>query len=532
MRGRLYLAQARAAWGEVGVLSSVRKLGAIQRETSMLLSMLRTGFRYWRGQRPHVEDMEQIVRYMRNRRARGLPALPAGLAGQMQGIGGSRSSKRVEELQTRKLRETVEYVYRYVPFYREAMDAADVKPADVCSLADVYKLPITRRDQLCENGSAFISRYPGLIPSVAVQTGGTTGKPVRVYMTNEELQYYAAGEAITGLIMGWLGPAEIMQRHFASEPTIAGVIITAAAHKAGTLVIVPDPSDTLDDHVESIFCERDIPGKRSKVSLLMISPPHLWALTRRAEEMGMEFAQSGLKRIQVGGATVTTDLKQRVLETWGIALHEGYGVTEAFTVAAGACDQSEQLHFTDMTGYAEALDPKTGEPVPPGEPGVLTITTFYPDRELMPLLRYWTGDLVILSPQRTCACGIPTTQIVRIVGRVDHMVTVGGRNFYPQAIGDSLLGFAELVLPPRFTLSTEQRRDAQYAILDVEVREGISEGEREQLVQRLKNGINLSRYWEVEIGAVNLVVNLHAPGSIEHPFVYKHADLVVKRRAE
>ena len=498
----------------------------------LLLSMLRTGYRYWRGQRPHVEDMEQIARYMRDRRARGLLAVPASLAGQMRGFGGSRTSKRVEDLQTRKLRKTVEYVYRYVPFYREGMDAAGVKPADIRSLADVHKLPITRREQLCEKGPAFVSRYPGLIPAVAVQTGGTTGKPVRVYMTNEELQYYAAGEAITGLTMGWLGPAEIMQRHFASEPTIAGVIITAAAHKAGTLVIVPEPSDTLDDHVESIFCERDIPGKKRKVSLLMISPAHLWALTRRAEEMGVDFAQSGLHRIQTGGATVTADLKQRVLETWGIALHEGYGVTEAFTVAAGACDQSERLHFTDMTGYAEALDPETGDPVPAGQPGVLTITTFYPDRELMPLLRYWTEDLVILSPERTCACGLPTTQILSIVGRADHMVTVGGRNFYPQAIGDSLLAFAELVLPPRFTLRTEQRRDAQYAILDVEVREDISEGERERLVRRIQDGIILSRYWEVDIGAVNLVVNLHPPGSIQHPFVYKHADLVVQRRAE
>jgi len=87
-------------------------------------------------------------------------------------------------------------------------------------------------------------------------------------------------------------------------------------------------------------------------------------------------------------------------------------------------------------------------------------------------------------------------------------------------------------LPPRFTLRAEQRRDAQYAILDLEVREGISEGERERLVQRIQNGIILSRYWEVRIGVVNLVVKLRPPGSIEHPFVYKHADLVVRRPAE
>jgi len=498
----------------------------------LLLSMIRTGWRYWRGQRPHVEDMEQIARYMRNRRARGLLAVPGPFAGSMRGFGGSRTSKRLEELQTRKLRRTVEYVYRYVPYYREAMDAMGVKPADVRSLADVRKLPITRREQLCESNSAFISRYPGLIPSIAVQTGGTTGKPVRVYMTNEEMHYYAVGEAITGMMVGFLGPAEIMQRHFSAEPSITGTIMTAAAHKAGTLVIVPDHSDTLDDHVESIFCERDIPGKKPKVSLLMISPAHLWALTRRAEEMGMDFGESGLRRIQTGGSLVTADLKRRVQDTWGVALHEGFGLTEVLSCAAGACDQSDRLHFTDMTGYAEALDPQTQEPVPAGEPGVLAITTFYPDRELMPLLRYWTDDVVVLSPQRTCACGVPTTQIVDIVGRRDCMVTVGVRNFYPQAIGDSLLAFPELELPPRFVLRTEQRRDAQDAILDVEVKAGVSEDDRQRLVQRIRDEIILSRYWEVKIGVVNLVVNLRSAGSIEHPFPYKHADLVLKQREE
>jgi phenylacetate-CoA ligase len=476
--------------------------------------------------------MEEIARYMRDRLARGQLAVPSSLAGQMRGFGGSRTSKRMVELQTRKLRRTVDYVYRYVPYYRETMDAMGVKPSDIRSLADVHKLPITRREQLSENDSAFISRYPGLIPSVAVQTGGTTGKPVRVYMTDEEMQFYAVGEAITGMMVGFLGPAEIMQRHYSAEPSITGAIMTAAAHKAGTLVIVPDHSDTLDDHVESIFCERDIPGKRPKVSFLMISPAHLWALTRGAEEMGVDFAESGLRRIQTGGATVSADLKQRVLDTWGVPLHEGFGLTEVLSCAAGACDHSDRLHFTDMTGYAETLDPESGEPVPPGEPGVLAITTFYPDRELMPILRYWTDDVVILSPERTCACGIPTTQIVDIIGRADQMVTVGLRNFYPQAIGDSLLAFPELVLPPRFSLRTEMCEDVQNAILEVEVKDGVSEEQRQQLADQIRKGIVLSRYWEVKLGVVNLVVNLRPPGEIEHPFPYKHADLVLRQRRQ
>ena len=495
----------------------------------LLLSTLRTGLRYWRGQRPHAEDMDQIVRYMRTRRAHGLEAVPSGIFGNLRGVG-QRNPERLRALQARKLRRTVEYVYRYVPFYHEVMDAAGVKPADIRSLADIDKLPITRREQLCQNNDAFVSRCPGLIPTTTMLSSGTTGRPVQIYLTNEELEYYGAGEAITGMMMGWLGPTEIMQRHFSEEPAITGTVMTVAARKAGTLVIVPGSSATLDDHVESIFRERQIPGKKPKVSLLMTSPSHLWALTHRAEQMGVDFAESGLMRIQTGGAMVSADLKQRVLETWGIRLFEGYGLVEVFTCAAGECGQSDRMHFTDMTGYAEVLDPQTEEPVPAGKPGVLAITSFYPDRELMPLLRYWTEDLVILSPERVCACGVPTTQILDILGRVDHMVTIGVNNYYPQTVGDSLLAFPQLVLPPRFTLRTEQRQDAQYAILDVEVGTELSPQEKEQLQKRIEEGVVYSRYWEVPLGSVKLVVNLRPAGSIEHPFPYKHAELVLARR--
>jgi len=456
-----------------------------------LLSMIRTGYRYWRGQRPRVEDMDRIATYMRKRLERGLPAVPTSLAGQMRGVGGSRTGRRLRELQTRKLRRTVEYVYRYVPFYRQTMDAMGIKPSDIRTLADVHKLPITKRQQLSENVDAFVSRYPGLVPVSTVRSSGTTGRPVELFLTNEELQYYGAGEAITGMMMGWLGPAEIMQRHFSTEPAITGTLMSVAART---------------------------------------SPSHLWALTHRAEQMGVDFAESGLRRIQTGGAMVSQDLKQRVLETWGLELSEGYGLVEVFTCAAGGCGKSDRMHFTDMTGYAEVLDPETEEPIPAGQPGVLAITSFYPDRQLMPLLRYWTEDLVVLSPELTCACGLQTTQILDILGRVDHMVKVGGWAIYPQMIGDSLLAFRELALPPRFTLRTEQREDAQYAILDVEARAPLSAGDRQSLEKRIADKVVYSLYWEVVVGSVKLVVNLRPPGTLEHPFRYKDAELVLALR--
>ena len=74
---------------------------------------------------------------------------------------------------------------------------------------------------------------------------------------------------------------------------------------------------------------------------------------------------------------------------------------------------------------------------------------------------------------------------------------------------------------PRLTLRTEQRGNAQYALLDVEVQGLLSEEEWEELAKRIAEGIVLIRYHQAKMGAVKLEVNLCPEGDIEQPFGYK-----------
>jgi phenylacetate-CoA ligase len=498
----------------------------------VLWPILRSVRRYSRGERPRVEDLNAIVRYLRRRRERGLPVLSLEKLGRLPAWSRGDPVQKLEALQTRKPKATVAYAYRYVPFYRQAMDSLGVKAGDIRSLADIHKLPVTRREHLSEDTEAFISQYPGLVATTVSWTGGTTGKRIQAYLTSDEFEFYTASEALGALLTGIFGPADILQIHFTMDRAIEAKVLTSAARKAGALVLTYGTEGTLDDHLESILTDWQIPGKKPKVSFLGAAPSHLWALTRRAEEKGYDFRDSGLERIVTGGAMVGEDLKRRVKETWGDVLSEGYGLGEVLPCALTQCGESDRLHFPDTTGYAEVLDATTEEPVLPGEPGILTITTFYPDREYMPLLRYWTEDVVAASPDRTCVCGLAATQILDVIGRADHMVKVGSRSFYPQEIGDALLAFDDVVLPPRFTLRTEQREDAQYVFLDVEHRASLPHEGVEELCKRISDRILLSQFWLVKVGVAKLVVNLHPAGSLQHPFAYRHRHLTLAQRPD
>jgi phenylacetate-CoA ligase len=64
----------------------------------------------------------------------------------------------------------------------------------------------------------------------------------------------------------------------------------------------------------------------------------------------------------------------------------------------------------------EILDEK-GNPVPAGDPGLLTITSLC--NTAMPLIRYQNGDVVVGQPNASCECGRHPGSLVltRIVGR-------------------------------------------------------------------------------------------------------------------
>jgi phenylacetate-coenzyme A ligase PaaK-like adenylate-forming protein len=184
------------------------------------------------------------------------------------------------------------------------------------------------------------------------------------------------------------------------------------------------------------------------------------------------------------------------------------------------CDHG-RLHFVDASALVEFLHPQTAEPVQPGEAGVAVITTFHPDRELMPLLRYWTDDLMRTPHDPFCPCGNVATSVEVILGRRDHMVTVGGQNFYPQPIGDVLTSFPELSQPPRFTFGTEQRTEAEYAVIEVECASKDLPSHAAELRDKILSMLPVGESAHVTAGKVKVELCLVPAGTHAHPIHYK-----------
>jgi phenylacetate-CoA ligase len=107
------------------------------------------------------------------------------------------------------------------------------------------------------------------------------------------------------------------------------------------------------------------------------------------------------------------------------------------------------VHVFDEWVHAEVIDPETRAPLPEGERGELVLTHL--DKELMPLLRYRTGDLTVL--RRTEPIHGRTVCLPEVVmGRTDQMVKAKGVKFYPSEVRGLLLGIEGLSGKYRVTL--------------------------------------------------------------------------------
>ena len=86
----------------------------------------------------------------------------------------------MREIQLRKLRNTVEYVYGKNAVYRKILDERGVKPEQVRSLDDIRRLPFTSKQLIRDHYPFGLFTAPlGEIVEFHA-TSGTTGKPVVV----------------------------------------------------------------------------------------------------------------------------------------------------------------------------------------------------------------------------------------------------------------------------------------------------------------------------------------------------------------
>jgi phenylacetate-CoA ligase len=407
-----------------------------------------------------------------------------------------------QKLQLARLQETVRRAYENVPFHKQAMDQAGVKPDDIGSLEDLTRLPFMKKSDLRENYPFGLFAVP-MSEVVRIHgSSGTKGKPTVVGYTKKDIENWA--EIVARCICAAGGkPGDIFHNAYGYGLFTGGLGLHYGIERMGG-VAVPISGGNTPRQITLIedFKPRGISG----------TPSYILNILEEMERMGIDTRATSVEYGIFGAEPWSEEMRAQLEQKMNIKAIDIYGLSEVMGPGVGIeCYEAQDgLHIADDHFLTEIVDPKTGEVLPYGAEGELVFTSL--TKEAFPVIRYRTGDIASLNPE-LCLCGRTSIRMSRIKGRVDDMLIIRGVNVFPTEIEGVLLQFQELAphyqvviekdgALDRFEVHAEVTREYHGVVSSLE--EGGQVGRLIRTIsQEMKNALGVS-----------VVLRILEPGSI------------------
>ena len=404
---------------------------------------------------------------------------------------------QLRQLQLQRLQTMVRRAYERQVLFRDRMSGRGLTPHDLRTLGDLAQLPFTIKTDLRDTYpfGLFASSMSDVVRLHA--SSGTTGKPIVVAYTREDVQVWA----------------EVMQRTFAACGVHAGDIVQNAygyglftgglgAHygaEALGATVIPLSGGNTD---RQIMVMKDF-----GVTVICCTPSYFVHMIERAGQLGVDMHQLPIRAGLFGAEPWTEQMRHHIQQTSGVCAYDIYGLSEIIGPGVGSeCTAQAGLHIFEDHFYPEIIDPETGQSLEEGEEGELVLTTL--SKWAMPMIRYRTRDITRVIPE-PCPCGRTVRRIERIGRRSDDMFIIRGVNVFPSQVEAALLAVEGTLPHYQIVLTREHGLDQMEVQLEVTPqlfsdRVGALEEVRRKLAHSLENTLG-----------IHVKVQLAEPQSIE-----------------
>jgi len=392
------------------------------------------------------------------------------------------------------LRSTVEQVLK-APYYKKKLAEVGIYyPADIQSLDDFRKIPLTEKEDLRQNYPFGLFAEP-MEKIVRVHaSSGTTGKPTVVGYTREDIKLWAKIVA-NGLRRVGVTSNDVVQIAYGYGLFTGGMGLHYGCEELGALTIPISGGNTQ----RQLMIMRDFGS-----TVLCCTPSYALYLAESLEEAGISKDELKL-RVGVFGAEPWTDkMRDEIEARLGIRAVDIYGLSEIMGPGVSMeCLKCNGMHI-DEHFYPEILD-KEGNALPEGESGELVLTSL--DKMGFPVLRYRTKDLTSIA-YGSCVCGHTGWTMQRVSARVDDMLIIRGVNVFPSQIEEAILTVGGIEPHYLIIVNREGNLDTLEVLVEVNAASFTDEiRELEQLQDKLQSKIE-------DITGISVKVRLVEPKSI------------------
>jgi phenylacetate-CoA ligase len=308
------------------------------------------------------------------------------------------------------------------------------------------------------------------------QTSGTAGKPILWLDTPDSWDWWHRcwAEVFNG---AGVRRGDSVYVAFSFGPFIGFWAAFEAAQRMGLMTISGGGQST-EQRLQSIL--------QREATVLVCTPTYALRLADAARDLGLEMSRSSIRvTVHAGepGASIP-ETRNRIQQSFGARTFDHVGMTEMGAYGF-ECERQSGLHINEDEFIAEMIDPTTGSPVEDGQKGELVLTNL--GRIGMPLIRYRTGDLCVIS-REPCGCGRRGARLIGgVLGRADDMITIRGINVFPSAVESIVRRYPEIV---EFAIEVHRHREMHELRLKVEIL-GAANGVIERLAQEFTNDLRI-----------------------------------------
>lgn len=383
--------------------------------------------------------------------------------------------RTIRQLQVEKLRRYLrEIVLPFSPHYRDLFREHGLTADSITHLEDLRRIPFTTKSDLLnspehpQRAKEFIiapdpralARRPNTMlralvrgrscvqrelesefrPLFLTSTTGRSSDPIPFLFTHRDLEQLALTGRRLFEVCGARHEMRLLNM-FPYAPHLAFWQTHYGGEGFGVFVASTGGGKVLGTEGQLRFM------RKIKPNVLIGMPTFLYHVLQQA--VAENVACESLQRIVLGGEKVPDGMRRKLVSlAQKLGAHEvdvvaTYGFTEAkmaFAECPHSIDEpSVGYHLYPDLALFEVVDPKTGEPVPPGSPGELVFTPL--DSRGTVVLRYRTGDLIdgglCYEPCPSCGRCVP-----RLVGNISRVTEI--REMRTDKIKGTLVDFNEL----------------------------------------------------------------------------------------
>lgn len=311
-------------------------------------------------------------------------------------------------MQQRRLSILLDKAYRSVPYYRQLFQEAGIRPNDITTVEDLRRFPVSTKSDLREH--ALSDRMTaGLDPSSlkSESSSGSTGTPFTVYFD---------------------------KTYYRTRSLIFLRALTTAGYRLGQrllLVTQTGPQKQAKRWINWHYASIEDPPERLVAACRQVRPHVIYgcttALRLLAENWDPEAAPSWTPRAMITTAEGLDAATRTLLaSSFRTKVYDFYGLSEMGLIG-WECPSGNGYHLAEDLVIAEFL-PVTGSP------SLFRLVLTNLAQEIMPFIRYDTGDLC-MPISEPCPCGRSLALVRAFEGReIDCITLADGTKISPYRI--------------------------------------------------------------------------------------------------